>query len=370
MRSRIVVAAVAAVALLAGSARAASLLDSLTKGTPNIKQAGALTFGPEGILFVADPMNAAIFAIDSGDRPAKAAEGALKVENLGEKVAGLLGVETKQVRVNDLAINPLSGNAYLSVARGQGADSLPVILRVNRSGKIEELPLKDVKFAKASLPDAPDPSKKDRRGQPQRLLTVTSMSYVNDRLVIAGLSNQEFASTLRAVRFPFATTEKGTSVEIYHGAHGAVETHAPIRTFAAYKIGDKEHILASYTCTPLVKFPVEDLSPGKKVRGTTIAELGNMNNPLDMIIYNKGGKDYILLANDRRGVMKITTDNIDKIEGITSRVGGGGKAGLTYETVKLSDGLVEQMARLDKENAVVLVRAKDGTLNLDTIALP
>ena len=105
--------------------------------------------------------------------------------------------------------------------------------------------------------------------------------------------------------FPFAEAHAGTSVEIYHGAHGRFETRSPVRTFAPYKIGNEDHIVSAYTCTPLVKFPVSDLKPGKKIKGITIAELGNRNRPLDMIVYNKGGKDYILLANSSRGVMKI-----------------------------------------------------------------
>ena len=40
---------------------------SLKKGTPDLKSAGALAFGPDGILFVGDTRGAAIFAIDTGD---------------------------------------------------------------------------------------------------------------------------------------------------------------------------------------------------------------------------------------------------------------------------------------------------------------
>ena len=77
-----------------------------------------------------------------------------------------------------------------------------------------------------------------------------------------------------------------------------------------YQIEGEPHLLAAYTCTPLVKFPVAELKPGTQVKGTTIAELGNRNRPLDMIVYEKDGKDYLLLANSSRGVMKITTDGI------------------------------------------------------------
>ena len=98
-----------------------------------------------------------------------------------------------------------------------------------------------------------------------------------------------------------------------------------------------------------------------------MAELGNMNRPLDMIVYQKGGKDYILLNNSARGVMKITTENIDKIDAITKPVKG--TAGLTYETIKDLKG-VEQLDRLNKDQAVLLVKTGSGALNLQTVPLP
>ena len=49
-----------------------------------------------------------------------------------------------------------------------------------------------------------------------------------------------------------------------------------------------------------MKIPVSDLKAGETVKGITIAELGNGNRPLDMIVYKKGGKDFILLANSKR----------------------------------------------------------------------
>ena len=224
-------------------------------------------------------------------------------------------------------------------------------------GKIEELSLKNVKFAKAELPNSPDGDKVDRRGNKLRSQSITDLEYVDGRVFVAGLSNEEFASNLRAIPFPFADVEKGASVEIYHGAHGKFETASPVRTFTHYKIGGDEHLLAAYTCTPLVKLPVKQLQTGEKVKGVTIAELGNGNRPLDMLVYKKDGKDFILLANDRRGVMKITTDNIDKIEGITKPIQG--TAGLTYETIGEMKG-VTQLDRLNDTSALVLVQSEPG----------
>jgi hypothetical protein len=279
-----------------------------------------------------------------------------------------LGVDPKEVQVNDLAVNPASGKAYLSVARGRGPTAQAVLLRVGAAGKLEEVSLQNVKFAKAALPDAPEAGKTDKRGNNQRQESITDLAFVDGRLFIAGLSNEEFASKLRAIPYPFADAPKGASVEIYHGAHGAFETRSPVRTFAAYTIDNQPHLLAAYTCTPLVKFPISQLKPGDKVRGTTIAELGNRNRPLDMVVYNKGGKDYILMANSSRGMMKIATDGIDTKKSIESKVQD--KAGLTYDSLSELKG-VEQLDRLNDQSAVILARNEStGALSLKTIALP
>ena len=345
-------------AFLAGSSQAADLTESLKAGTPDIKSVGPLAFGPDGVLFVGDRQAAAIFAIDTGDRTPTPV-GPFKVENIDEKIAAMLGTEAKQILLNALAVNPASGRAYLSVSRGRGPDGAPVLVRVDREGKIEEVPLKDVKFSKAVLPNPPQ-----GKGRQD---AITHIAFVKDRVYVAGLSNEEFASKLRAIPFPFTEADKGASVEIYHGSHGRFETNSPVRTFVAYEINGEPNLLAAYTCTPLVKIPVSQLKPGERVKGTTIAELGNRNNPLDMIVFQKDGKDFILMANSSRGIMKITTENIDKVSGITQHVKD--RAGLTYESIGALKG-VQHLDRLDKENALVLVRTETGPMNLESIALP
>src|SRR6266568_4972865 len=135
-KTRFAWAFVVGAALLASSARAGDLTSNLKKGTPDLKSAAALAFGPEGILFVGDSQGAAVFAIATGDQKPGAASGALKIEGIDEKIASMLGTNTKGIRITDLAVNPASGNAYLSVMRGAGPDANAVLMRVERSGMI------------------------------------------------------------------------------------------------------------------------------------------------------------------------------------------------------------------------------------------
>jgi hypothetical protein len=102
--------------------------------------------------------------------------------------------------------------------------------------------------------------------------------------------------------------------------------------------------------------------------GTTIAELGNGNRPLDMIVYQKNGQEFLLMSNNSRGVMKIPTANFGDANGITARVTTE-KGGIGYESVTTMKR-VEQLDLLDANNTIILARSDAGVLNLDVVALP
>jgi len=359
--SRITIVCVLLLALCAWGNPAASL----KAGKAELKSAGALAFGPDGILFVGDSVGGAVFALDTGDKTKKSAAAKVEIKGINEKIAALLGTAADQILVNDMAVNPMSKNVYLSVSRGRGPDAIPVILRTSASGKLEELALDNIAHSKVELPNLPDPAAKTRGGSP-RMEAITDLAYADGRVIIAGLSNEEFASNLRSVPFPFAAADRGTAVEIFHGAHGRFETNAPVRTFTTYSIKNESHILAAYTCTPLVTFKTSDLKPGNKVMGTTIAELGNRNRPLDMIVYKKGGGDWILMNNSSRGVMKMSAEKLDTYKSITAQTD---ITGVPYETIASLKG-AQQLDRYDEANALVLLSGETGAMDLVTVALP
>jgi hypothetical protein len=234
------------VCIVAPSATAATdWTAAMKEGNPGLKSIGPIAFGPDGILFAADTKAAAIVAIATGDTQPTAAGKPLKVEAINQKIAGLLGTTADQVLIDDLAVNPLSRAAYVAVSRGRGPDAMPVLVRVKADGQPEVVPLDKVKYSRGELPDAPVDGVvgDERRRSNPRLESITDIAFLEDRVLIAGLSNEEFASTLRAVPFPFKKVENGTSVEIYHGAHGRFETRSPVRTFVPFKIGNEPHLL-------------------------------------------------------------------------------------------------------------------------------
>jgi hypothetical protein len=99
----------------------------------------------------------------------------------------------------------------------------------------------------------------------------------------------------------------------------------------------------------------------------TIAELGNGNSPLDLLVYSKAGKNYVLLANSRRGVMKIEADSLDDIPSIQNPAAPD-DAQLTYERIFYLQNIAH-LDTFDSERAIMLEEA-GPSLNLKTIAFP
>jgi hypothetical protein len=225
--------------------------------------------------------------------------------------------------------------------------------------------LTSVNIQKVELPNAPVANPNAR--QNARASSVTDLAYSDGRLWVAGLSNEEFSSKLRAVPYPFNAIDGGTSVEIYHGNHRALETRSPVYAFLPYSVGGQPHLVAAYLCTPLVKFPISTLKSGDKVRGVTVAELGAGNRPLDMILYKKDGKDFLLMSNSSRGVMKIPAADIATAAPITEPVTTP-TGGIPYETIASMQG-VEQLDVLNAQSSVVIART-GGALNLQVLPLP
>ena len=140
----------------------------LKAGAVELKSAGPLAFGPEGILFVGDPVGASVVAVATDDAKAASAKSLVNIPNFLQKLADTLGAGVDQTRVVDLAVNPVSRNIYVSVASGQPAQ--PALVRISTDGKLSKVALDNVRHARATLSDVPDPNQATgrRRGDPRR----------------------------------------------------------------------------------------------------------------------------------------------------------------------------------------------------------
>jgi len=365
MKSTLLKFAVVMALALVASGRPAAAPGAQTP-TTSFESIGPLTFGANDVLFAADTQAANIYALDLGTAAIGGTPGTKAIPAIDQKIAALLGAPVADIAVTDLVVHPKTQNAFVSVMRGQGGAAKPVLLRVDGAGAMTVVDLAQLKSTRVTLPNppsaaAPAAGRASARGQ-----SVTDMAYMDGKLYIAGLSNEEFASKLRSVSYPFSTVDNGTSVEIFHTNHNALETRSPVYTFVPYKVGNTPHLIAGYLCTPLVRFPVASLTPGAKVLGATIAELGAGNRPIDMVLYRKDGKEFLLMSNTSRGVMKIPTDTFGTAQHIGTRVAD--KAGIAYETIASMQG-VQQLDLLGTTHSLILARASTG-LDLQSVPLP
>jgi len=354
-------------------------------GSLRFGSVGPIAFAPDGILFVADNVRAEIVAVELADDERTAVP--TEVENLDERLAAFLGCARDDVTIRDLDAHPLSRAVFLSVMRGAGDGALPLLIRVAGDGTLSEVERESVNYARTAIDHAPavDDKRSDQScgkyglpayhhlvapGEPggedyelpdigitlrveaERLrdLTVTDLAFVDGELLLAGASSEEFVSTLRRIPFPFRETARASTLEIYHVNHGRYETYAPVRAFTPYAGG--AGILATYTCTPIVHFPMKDLVGGARVLGRTVAELGGANTPIDMVSFTREDGEYVLVSNTRLPLLKIDSRDIDAQEGLTQHRQPRGVPwqALPHEGVRLmavADDLVVMLQRDD-----------------------
>ncbi len=340
-------------------------LFNFKSGEIQLKSAGPLVFGPSGVLFMADPRAATIYALQAEKGTGQPEAARYDVDNLDQKISSAVG---GQATIRDIKANPETGNLFaVATVRGR----TPALVKIEPDGRISEVSLSQVSHSQVVLPDAPEDKEvelSNRRKANLRPSSITDLAWAHGELIVAGATSASAPAAVRTIAFPFQEGGRGTSIEIYHAAHGRSEDYALAQTVVPLVINGEPNILAGFVCTPLVKFPLEGIKQNEKVTGTTVAELGNRNRPLDMIVYEKGGKTWLLSANSARGVMKISTEQIDQSQ-LSEPVRGGGTAGLTYET--LSDlQNVTQLAKLNDTHAVILVQPEEGVQHLKTIPLP
>jgi len=353
--------------VLAGFAKSADHLTAgLTTGAPAVLSAEALALGPDGVVFVGDSRGAAVYALALGDKPASASA-PLDIANVDAKIAALLGTTRSEIVINDMVANPTASTVYLSVTRGRGPDAKPALVRVTPTGALEQVRLDSVTFSKLDIEQAPAANQKfvhpAWRNSMRRDYTVTALNFSDGELYVSGVTNEEFASSLRRVAFPFNGKSAVTKVSMYHTSHGMYETEAPIAAFLPVSLGGERVILAGYLCTPLATFSLKGLTAGGSLRGKTVIELGSGNGPRDIATFERAGERYVVVATGRGWMARFRETDLARAPGLASPVDD--KAGVVFETPDLKG--VREIEPMSKNTFVVLQRNADNTFALRTV---
>jgi hypothetical protein len=275
-----------------------------------LQYAGALTFSPEGVLFVGDNISGAVFAYPMSEGAVSKTAPKLDIEGIDSGIAALLKTKSR-VHTNGMAVHPISHDVYLSISFGAGS---PALVKVSPVGILSLADLAHAKSTSWVVPNAPTPDEhfRDRTGDlplpttpdrdhlkamtPMRSMTIVDLKFHKGELFIAGISNEEFSSTPRRVSYPFDGHSSSTAVRIYHVAHERYATRAPIRAMGFATINGQDTLIAAHTCSPIVLIPTADLTDGAKVTGRTVGDMGN-GQPISLVSVSYMGQPSLFVTN-------------------------------------------------------------------------
>lgn len=345
------------------------------QGNPKITAIEAIAFGPKGLLLIGG--GARVVTVETGDTtPTKWSK--TEIDNIDQVLAGKLGLTTKDIEVRKLAVNPASQKAYVAVQSLKTKGS--VILTIDGAGNVAEFPLEDVKYTSYALTT------------PKASITkVTDIAWAGGKIVAATQASDKFAGsrvfTINPTAKDGATTQ--ISTKTYHVGHGAWETSAPLKVLMPYEENGKTSVVGSFTCTPVVRYNIDDAKDNDQVTGNSVLELGTGNTPRSMFSYERDGKKYILVSVGRNNkepafgfpsaywvarvdaeLLKETTNINEKAPWRAGVAKGGAKeiGGDRVEVAKEYFGTL-QMDKLDATRALAIVESK-GALSLRTLPLP
>ncbi len=309
----------------------------------------ALRFDAKGTLYVADAKGGRVHAIETTDKAAKAAK--VKIDDLGAALAKALNGNAGDVHVYALAVHPLSHAVYLSGSRVNGGPS--TLFRVNAKGELDALPMKDLKMKTAALP---------KGCQPLDLVVGPT-----GLIVSSTVRDKNFLARLHVIALPLADAVGTADSELYHVSHEAWETQAPLNAMTTYEKDKKTYVLGSTMCTPVVRLDAADVVDKKKVKSSTIVELGMGNAAVTLAVYTKEKKPMLLVSSEE-ATYSIEGKVLDEAEKINEKAINRNKG--EVDGVKVLDAWkqVSKFALLDEVSFVVIKRG--AKMSLETVELP
>lgn len=355
--------------LFVSSLAASEVMENPQTGSIQPKRINVIHFAPGGVLLIGDGPAAAIYAVETGDTAA--APGAFQpVTGFEAELAARLGIAREDLEVIDMEVNPASKNLYVAVLNKKTSAS--VLVRVKPNKEMEPVSLQNVRYVRVPLP----------AGDKAPVSAIADIVWIDGRLIAAARCAEEFASKIFSADGPLQHDRAGQiySAETYHISHGKWETKAPMSVMIPYEENGQHYVIGAFSCTPVVKYPIDAIQPGAVIKGISMIELGSGNRPLDMFSYKKDGVSRVLTNTYRFHHEKrpfgpsphlafsfeeslLGGDKVN--ENATRRLQGNDPAA---EKISIAEGFhgVVKMSQLDDKSALALNEAGD----LVTIALP
>lgn len=289
-----------------------------------------LEFGGANTLFAADDVQNRIYAFELQEIPDESRNLdsiPYNLTGLGTKLSAFLDADPFSISYHDLAVHPVTKAAFISLSIASEEGEQSKLVMVTPQAEINVIDAETLDYTSIELTEPADEEITFWREIPATSLSITDFEYDDGTLYVAGLSNGEFASTLRQVAYPFEDDAKTTSIEMFHTAHNQNETRAPIRAMAMTNIGGEKTMVAAYTCTPLVTIPAASLEDGAHVVGKTISELGYGNTPLEVLsltAYNmeRQPEEFVLVINREMSANLIRAEDVANAPALTTAFSG------------------------------------------------
>ncbi|GAA4278686.1 hypothetical protein [Aquimarina mytili] len=356
--------------LLAANSETSTTESGVNMEENTLPGASIMAFGPDNVLFVGDSKSGMIHALKTEASELKDPI-PFNIWGVDKKIGEKLGINASDVVIQDMKIHPVSQEAYISVKRGHAPEAKSLIAIISPTDNdVRFFNVANTKHSKVKVQGYPEGISNFWRDIPAYTLTITDIDFHKGSLYVSGLSNGEFASTMRVIPYPFnGEQSKVASIEMFHTVHTQKETRAPIRTMLFHELNGVETLIAAYTCTPLVTFPTSQIKDGGHMKSKTMAELGYGNVPIDMLIFDAqdfaGNVDKkLLITNKYRSASVISIKDLEKAnkgEGLTSYTDG--PEGLPIKPVPLSG-----VMQIDDQNPMMLTLLRrnmdKGTVDL------
>src|SRR5687767_14214744 len=81
---------------------------SAAKAGADVKSITALTFSPDGTLFVGDSKLATVFAVKINETKSGKKAAPIEMKNIDQKIAAALGTDVSNITITDMAVSPVS----------------------------------------------------------------------------------------------------------------------------------------------------------------------------------------------------------------------------------------------------------------------